>query len=76
MTALHATKLVAAFFGGFSALSWAVAAGAHWRWMRRLLRQTNDAGLPWFTSTMNAWAAGTASVAALAQVFLTLDVFQ
>ena len=75
MTALHITKLAAVFFGLVSALAWTVAAGAHWRLMRQVLGLDLDGAVPWFASAMNAVAAGSASLAALAQVFLTLDVF-
>ncbi|GEN01535.1 hypothetical protein [Methylobacterium radiotolerans] len=72
MTLFHATKLIACFFGIVSARCWAVSAVAPTRIMRRMLPWTADAGLPSFQSTMNALAAGAASIAAIAQVFITL----
>ena len=72
MTLLHAIKLIAAGFGVFSAGCWAVSALGHRPFLRRILRLRDERGVPWFQATMNAYAAGAASIAAIAQVFLTL----
>lgn len=69
---IHIVKLTAAFFGVVSAGCWAVSACGHMRPVRRALPWMQDQGVPWFQTSMNALAAGAASIAAIAQVFLTL----
>ncbi|MGH1589273.1 hypothetical protein ACRBEV_14070 [Methylobacterium phyllosphaerae] len=54
-----------------SALCWALSAMAQTRLVRRLLPWVPHHGVPYVASAMTAWAAGTASIAALAQVFPT-----
>ncbi len=72
MVALRITKFVAATFGLMASGAWALSSMADTFAVRAMLPWMMDPAVPKFQADMNAWAAGMASVAAFAQVFLTL----
>ncbi|MCJ2065876.1 hypothetical protein MKK63_24675 [Methylobacterium sp. J-088] len=72
MSALRITKFVAATGGLMASGAWALSAMGDTFVVRSLLPWMTDPAVPKFQADMNAWAAGMASVAAFAQVFLTL----
>ena len=72
MMVLKVTKFVAATGGLMASGAWALSAMGDTFVVRGLLPWMTDPAVPLFQAEMNAWAAGMASIAAFAQVFLTM----
>lgn len=70
MSTLRIMKFVAAIGGLMASGAWALSAMGDTFVVRGLLPSMTDPAVPKFQADMNAWAAGMASIAALAQVFL------